>query len=230
MENKEKKKKATYYNNIINSINIPNNSDKKMKKNIHNDNSVNDKKIRNKTIDNMNSKRAGLSMTPDNKKNNKYKKNIMNNNNTNLKLDSNNKAKGNFNKKYNMDKRETVSDIRSNLRLNNKSKEKEKEKIKPKCEVKELKENYPIDISSIFILSLDEVKIKIKKYLKKVKCSFIENENNARILRNGININLTFYKIKDFDVNNIYICFKTKGENQKNFEFIQDLLYYLHKN
>ena len=47
---KEKKKKATYYNNIINSINIQNNSDKKMKKNIHNDNSVSDKKVRNKTI------------------------------------------------------------------------------------------------------------------------------------------------------------------------------------
>ena len=230
MENKEKKKKATYYNNIINSINIQNNSDKKMKKNIHNDNSVSDKKVRNKTIDKMTSKRAGLSMTPDNKKNNKYKKKILDNNNTNLKLDSNNKTKGNFNKKNKLDKRETVSDIRSNLRLKNKSKEKEKEKIKPECKVKELKENYPIDISSIFILSLDEVKIKIKKYLKKVKCSFIENENNARILRNGININLTFYTIKDFDVNNIYICFKTKGENQKNFEFIQDLLYYLHKN
>ena len=230
IENKEKKKKATYYNNIINTINIQNNSDKKMTKFAHNDNSIDDKKIRNKTIDKITSKRVGLSMTPDNKKSNKYKKRIINNNNTNLKLDSNNKTKGNFNKKYNMEKRETVSDIRNNLRLKDKSKEKEKEKIKPKCEVKELKENYPIDIRSIFILSFDEVKIKIKKYLKKVKCSFIENENNARILRNGININLTFYSIKDFDVNNIYICFKSKGENQKNFEFIQDLLYYLHKN
>ena len=235
LENKEKKNKAIYYNNIINSINIQNNSDKKMKKITCHDNSINDKRVRNKTIDKTSSKRSGLSMTPDDKKSNKYKKRIMGNKNMNLKLDSNNKTKGNFKKKYNIEKRETLSDIKSNLRLKDKSKEKEKDKdkekeiIKAKCEVKELKENYPIDISSIFILSLDEVKIKIKKYLKKVKCSFIENENNARILRNGININLTFYTIKDFGVNNIYICFKTKGENQKNFQFIQDLLYYLHK-
>ena len=50
-----------------------------------------------------------------------------------------------------------------------------------------------------------------------------------RIFRNGFNIEINFYTLTDFDINNVYICFKLKGENHKNnTKFIRELLVYLH--
>ena len=230
-ENKEEKNRITFLNKIKKNLKIGFSSDKNIT-NINNfDNALyENNKIINIIKDKSITNNIGYSITPDHKNTNKFNyknklfyNNINNKNNINLKnLRNVYNTKNNIIKKNPIELRKTMT----NIKANNKIKEIETEKY----ELKDLEDNYPININCILIQSLDIIKIKIKKFLKKSKCSFIERENNARILKNGYNINLYFYKIKDFDIDNVYICFKIKGENQKNLELINDLLYYLHNN
>ena len=118
----------------------------------------------------------------------------------------------------------------NNVIINDKQKGMKKidNNIKKKIGLKYLKDNYPIDINCIFLISLDKIKLKIKKYFKKVKYSVTEKDNNIKIIENGFIIEANFFTLKDFEINNVYICFKFKGEKKtNNLEIINDLLHYI---
>ena len=176
------------------------------------------KKIRSNTIEKRKSKKNDLSLTPDGKNTIKNKKSFINHSINNRKLKTvkildNKKTNNNITKSNEI--RKTINKI----------------KIKSKCELKELKYNYPIDINCIFLTTYNEIKLKIKKYFKQTKSIINEKENNIKILKNGFNIEINFYTIKDIEINNVYICFKYKGENKIKYkEIINDLLLYLHNN
>ena len=209
-DNKFKKNKKLIFHSIKKILNIESNSDKKLPK-INFDT----KKIRNKTIEKNVSSHNGLSLTPEVKNLKKYKKRIINNI-TNQKLKN---EKLLDSKKNNI----IVNDIKKDMKkiVNNL-------KIKNKCEIKELNENYPINLNCIFLQSLDDIKLKIKKFFKKVKYSINEKDNTIKILKNGFIIEFNFYTLNGFKINNAYICFKFKGENKmNNLDIINDLLFYL---
>ena len=96
--------------------------------------------------------------------------------------------------------------------------------------MKELRDNIPIDTNCIFLKGLNEIKLKVKKYFNKAKYSINEKDNIIKIIKNGFIIEIVFYTLKDFDIDNVYICFKLKGENKINdLEIINDLLLYIEK-
>ena len=56
-----------------------------------------------------------------------------------------------------------------------------------------------------------------------------EIDNNIKIFKTGFGIEINFYELKDFEINNVYICFKFKGDRKNNLKFINDfIIYYLH--
>ena len=121
---------------------------------------------------------------------------------------------------------------KNNVIINDKQKDMKKIvnniKIKNKIGLKALKENCPIDINCIFLISLEDLKLKIKKYFKNAKYSVNEKDNIIKIIKNGFIIEVNFYTLKDFENNNIYVCFKIKGEKKTNkLEIINDLLRYI---
>ena len=213
-DNKTKRKRRISTNNKIIENN---NSDQRLMK-INYNYTMCVKSFRNKTIEKKIIKKNKLSLTPDHSFINKYQTKIINNNTIN----------NNINQK--ILKTEKIIDKTKKIITNKKNKLKEtKQNIKNKFGLKVLKNNYPIDINCILLQNFFELKKNIKKYLKKENCSVNEKDNSMRIFRNGFNIEINFYTLTDFDINNVYICFKLKGENHKNnTKFIRELLVYLH--
>ena len=211
--NKSLNNKRKNINCEINNVNIRNFSDKKLIK-INFEKTNYEKNFRNKTNEKRIQKKNDLSLTPDfsNSKRNKKKffKHIINKGKIKSQKNINNKNDNNTINKQNAIK------IESN-------------KIKNKNELKELNANYPIDINNISLKSYDEIKSKIKKYFQKLKCMIKEIDNNIKIFKNGFGIEINFYELKDFEINNVYICFKFKGDRKNNLKFINDfIIYYLH--
>ena len=209
--NKFQKNKKLNFNSIINNVNIENSSDNKLI-NIF----LATKKLRNRTIEKRIDRKNRLPLTPESKNSKKYKRGIINHSINDRKLKT---VKFFDSKKNNViinDKQKHMKKIVNNI------------KIKNKIRLKALKENCPIDINCIFLISLDEIKLKIKKYFKKVQYSVNEKDNNIKIIKNGLIIEVNFYTLKDLKINNVYVCFKFKGEKKtNNLEIINDLLHYI---
>ena len=202
-----KKKRKIFFNSII-----ANRDNKIIKANFD------AKKVRNKTIEKRSSRKNDLSLTPDGKIQIKNKKSFINHSLNNRKLKT---------MKF-FDIKKTNTNI---IKSNKIRKTLNKIKIKNKSELKELKDNYPIVINCIFLTTYNEIKLKIKKYFKKININEKEKENSIKILKNGFNIEINCYTIKDVEINNVYICFKFKEENKiNNKEIINDLIAYLHNN
>ena len=219
-ENKLKKHRKFLFNNLIQKVDIGANSDKKLLT-INFENRIYENKFRNKTSEKI-TRKKDVSLTPEIKKSMKYKKIIMNKSLNNRKEKTqkfidNKKASINLN--INNNKSNMIKKTINNIKIQNKN------------ELKLLKDNYPIDMNCILLNNIEEVKIKIRKFFKKNKCTINEKENNIKIFKSGFNIEINCYTLKDIEINNVYLCFKLKGEIKKNnLEFINNSLLYLHKN
>ena len=212
-ENKILNNKKKYFNVAMNNVNIESNSDKKLIK-INLGNTINGKRVRNQTNEKRIQKKNEIYLMSDSKnRKKKIIKNLMNNKELKSPKNVNNK-----NDNTNIFKENEIKKA-----INN-------HKIKNKNELKELNGNYIIDINNIILKSYDEIKNKIKKYCQKTKYSIIETDNNIKILKNGFILDMYFYTLKDIEINNVYICFKLKGDRKKTFKLINDLLFYFHNN
>ena len=218
-ENKLKKHRKFLFNNLIQKVDIGANSDKKLLT-INFENRIYENKFRNKTSEKI-TRKKDVSLTPEIKKSMKYKKIIMNKSLNNRKEKTqkfidNKKASINLN--INNNKSNMIKKTINNIKIQNKN------------ELKLLKDDYPIDMNCILLNNIEEVKIKIRKFFKKNKCTINEKENNIKIFKSGFNIEINCYTLKDIEINNVYLCFKLKGEIKKNnLEFINNSLLYLHK-
>ena len=213
----KKNKRKLLFNTLVNKVNIGANTDKKLL--TMNFENGYDNRFRNKTFDKKKKKNNG-SLTPENKKLKNFKNEDFNNSINNRK-----------NKIQNY-----IEKMKTNIipNKNNKSNDIQKPidtiKIKNRNEIKELNNNSPININCIFLIDINEIKLKIRKYFIKKKFSINEKDNTIKVLKNGFNIEINFYKIKYIEINNVYLCFKFKGELEKNMEYINNLLLYLNKN
>ena len=208
-----RKNRRIYFNNIIKDVNIRSNSDKKdLKMNFD------IKDIRDRGIEKKNEKKNYMHSTPEGKCKKNYKKTynyntIKNNKLKNLKYFDKKNTFNNLNDKKIKEIKNTINNL----------------KTQNKCEIKELKDFYPIDLNCIFFKNYNEIILKIKKYFKLAKYTINEKETSIKIFKNGLNIEINFYSLKDLEVNNAYICFKFKGGNKaKSIEIINNLLIYLH--
>ena len=91
--------------------------------------------------------------------------------------------------------------------------------------LKELKEFTPIDLNYIVNIPINIIVQKTKKYFKKFGYFCNYKDNIIKANKGNFNIEITLYKLKYLNNDNIYLSVKMKSKDLKNAKlFIKDLI------
>ena len=116
-------------------------------------------------------------------------------------------------------------ELMNKININDNELNTKKNNIKYNDTIKELKEFTPIDLNYIVNIAINIIIQKTKKYFKKFGYFCNYKDNIIKANKGNSNIEITLYKLKYLNNDNIYLSVKMKNKDLKNAKlFIKDLI------
>ena len=98
-----------------------------------------------------------------------------------------------------------------------------------KNQLKDIRENVPLDLNCLLNITSNEIKSRVKLYFKKIGFFYSEKDNIIKATRGGTIIEMTLFKLNN-EFNNIYFNIRIKTNDfKKEKEIMRKLIISLNK-